>query len=109
MLCSFSLVAESRGYSLLLARGLPVAVASLGSRARGRSSCGSQAPGHRLSSCGPGAYLPQNMWDLPGSGIKPVSPALPGGFFTTEPPGKPSHYSLYREKVQFLPQADICS
>ena len=25
----------------------------------------------------------------PGLGIKPASPALPGGFFTTEPPGKP--------------------
>ena len=30
------------------------------------------------------------MWDLPGSGIEPVSPALAGGFFATEPPGKPS-------------------
>ena len=29
------------------------------------------------------------MWDLPGSGIKLVSPALVGGFFTTEPPRKP--------------------
>ena len=29
------------------------------------------------------------MWDLPGSGFETVSPALPGGFFTTEPPGKP--------------------
>ena len=27
------------------------------------------------------------MWDLPG--IEPMSPALAGGFFTTEPPGKP--------------------
>ena len=30
--------------------------------------------------------------DLPDSGIKPLSlasPALAGGFFTTEPPGKP--------------------
>ena len=27
--------------------------------------------------------------DLPDSGIKPVLPALAGGFFTTEPPGKP--------------------
>ena len=26
------------------------------------------------------------MWDLPGPGIEPVSPALAGGFFTTEPP-----------------------
>ena len=29
------------------------------------------------------------MWDLPGPGIEPVSPALAGGFLTTEPPGKP--------------------
>ena len=29
------------------------------------------------------------MWDLPGSGTEPVSPALAGGFFTTEPPGNP--------------------
>ena len=28
------------------------------------------------------------MRDLPGPGIEPVSPALAGGFFTTEPPGK---------------------
>ena len=27
--------------------------------------------------------------DLPHSGIKPTSPALAGGFFTIEPPGKP--------------------
>ena len=30
--------------------------------------------------------------DLPNSGIEPVSPALAGGFFTTEPPGKPILY-----------------
>ena len=28
------------------------------------------------------------MWDLPGPGIEPVSPALAGGFLTTAPPGK---------------------
>ena len=28
-------------------------------------------------------------WDLPRSGMEPVSPALTGGFFTTESPGKP--------------------
>ena len=27
-------------------------------------------------------------WDLPGPGIKPVSPAVAGGFLTTVPPGK---------------------
>ena len=29
------------------------------------------------------------MWDLPASGVEPVSPALAEGFFTTEPPGTP--------------------
>ena len=29
------------------------------------------------------------MWDLPGPGLEPVSPALAGGFSTTAPPGKP--------------------
>ena len=28
--------------------------------------------------------------DLPYPGIKPTSPALAGGFFTTESPGKPT-------------------
>ena len=28
------------------------------------------------------------MWDLPGPGHEPVSPALAGGFLTTAPPGK---------------------
>ena len=28
------------------------------------------------------------MWDLPGPGIEPVSPALAGGFLTTAPPRK---------------------
>ena len=28
------------------------------------------------------------MWDLPGPGVKPVSSALAGRFFTNEPPGK---------------------
>ncbi|KAJ8788368.1 hypothetical protein J1605_000424 [Eschrichtius robustus] len=43
---------------------------------------------HRLSSCGTQTYLLRSMWDLPGPGIEPVSPALAGGFLTTVPPGK---------------------
>ena len=31
------------------------------------------------------------VWDLPGPGVEPVSPALADGFLTTEPPGK-SYY-----------------
>ena len=30
------------------------------------------------------------MWDLTKPGIEPMPPALAGGFFTTEPPEKPT-------------------
>ena len=33
--------------------------------------------------------MPGSMWDLPGPGLEPVSPALAGRFSTTAPPGKP--------------------
>ena len=42
----------------------------------------------RLSSCGTRAQLLHGMWDLPGPGIEPMSPALAGRFLTTVPPGK---------------------
>ena len=42
----------------------------------------------------------QGIWDLPGSETESVSPALACGFFTTEPPGKPSIYILYVYKCR---------
>ena len=42
------------------------------------------------------------MWDLPGPGIKPVSPALAGGFLTTAPPGKPTPYYLFDAVVSVM-------
>ena len=36
------------------------------------------------------------MWDLPGSGTEPVSPALSKRFFTAEPQGKP--WVIYSEQ-----------
>ena len=35
------------------------------------------------------------MWDLPGPGVEPVSPALAGGFLTTAPPGKSHLFILF--------------
>ena len=60
----------------------------MGSRHAGFSRGGSQALEGRLSSCGARASLFRGMWDLPGPGLGPVSPALAGGFLTTAPPGK---------------------
>ena len=33
-----------------------------------------------------------NMWDIPGPGVELIFPALAGGFFTTDPPGKPPDF-----------------
>ena len=65
-----------------------------GCRCTGLSSCGSRVLESRLGSCGARAQLPLGMWDLPGPGLEPMSPALAGGFLTTVPPGKPSAGSL---------------
>ena len=54
----------------------------------GLSSCGSWALECRLSSCGAWTQLLCVMWDRPRPGLKPVSPALAGGFLTTVSPGK---------------------
>ena len=74
--------------------------------ARGLSSCGSWALECRLSSCAAWAYLLCGMWDLPGPGLEPVSPALAGGFLTTVSPGKslfPSfcHQDLFKDEAIF--------
>ena len=44
------------------------------------------------------------MWDLPGPGIKPVSPALTGEFFTTKPKEKPSVsvFCLWRNSSLYI-------
>ena len=69
-----------RGLLFVVVRRLLIAVVfflqSTGSRRAGFSSCGSRP------------QLLCSMWDLPGPGLKPVSPALAGGFLPTAPPGK---------------------
>ena len=58
---------------------------------------------HRLNSCGAGAQLLHSMWHLPGSRVEPVSPALAGRFFITEPPGKaPTPNFLIRPSRSFF-------
>ena len=92
--CVLSLVAASGGYSLLQCVDFSLRwlllLRSTGSRHAGFRSCGSRALERRLSSCGAWASLLRGMWELPGPGLEPLSPALAGGFLTTVPPGKPS-------------------
>ena len=87
----FSLVAASGGHS-----SLKCARFSLGgffccrARALGTRASGVVVLG--LSSCGTRAELLLGMWELPGPGLEPVSPALAGGFLTTVPPGTSQTY-----------------
>ena len=41
-----------------------------------------------------GLSCSEHMWDLPRPGIKPMSPALAGGFLTTEPQGKSQYHTV---------------
>ena len=104
--CGLSLVVVNGGYSSLQYMGLSLwwllLLQSTSSRACGPTSCGSQALEHKLSSCGTQAYLLCGIWDLPRPGIEPMSPALAGGFFTTEPPGKPCTEVLNLDVVQCI-------
>ena len=73
----FSVVALSRGYSLLQCMTFSLGWFLLWSKSS--RVCGFQ----QLLS------YPMGMWDFPEPEIKQVSPALVGGFLTTGPSGKP--------------------
>ena len=94
LLCcpGFSLVVVGGGYSPAVVCRL-LLLQSMGSR--GFSSCGCLALEHTLSGCDTRAYLLLGTWDPSGPGIEHMSPASAGGFFTTEPPGKPQNDVLW--------------
>lgn len=68
----------------LMLQGADSSPQRLRRRGAERQLRGAQAPGSSA-----GAQLLCTMWGLPGSGTEPVSPAVAGAFFTTEPPGRP--------------------
>ena len=96
-LCCYAQASHCGGFSCCEARALGARASVF--VAHRLSSCGSRSLEFRLSSCGARAYFLRGMWDLPGPGIQPVSPALAGGFATTAPPGKPQEYSLKWPKL----------
>ena len=49
-----------------------------------------------------GLGYPEARGNLPRSGIQPVSPALAGGLFITEPPGKSCNASQSTPRWQFV-------
>ena len=65
---------------------------NIGSRVSCLSTSGSQA--HRLNNCDAWALWLHGTWEFPRSSIEPMFPALAGGFFTTDPLGKPKIFFL---------------
>ena len=121
LLCfsSFFPSCSERGFSLVVVYGLLIAwILLLQSTALGTwalvvatyvlSSCGSQTLEHRLTTWGAETSLLHSMWALPGPGIEPVSPALAGRFFTTEPPGKPLPPVFTFPKPALRPPGNRC-
>ena len=47
------------------------------------------------------------MWDLPGPGLEPVSPALAGGFLSTVPPGKPKPAFSYKSLLSLAAAQEL--
>ena len=108
------------GFLQLWRVGATLGCSAQASHCGGLSCCGAQALGswasavvaHRLSTCGSWSLehrlqqlwcmgqLLCGMWDLPGLGLEPASPALAGGFPTTAPPGKP--YMTFRINLSHL-------
>ena len=72
----------------------------------GLSSCSSQALEHRICNCIQ-AQLPHGMWDLSGSGIEPVSPALAGRFFPLSHKGS-LNFLIFYSRTRLLYQSLSC-
>ena len=70
------------GFSCCGARALGMRASVVVARGRpqlwlaGIRSCGSRALERRLSSCGARASLLRDIWELPGPGLEPLSPAI---------------------------------
>ena len=87
LLCKLSSSCGEWGLLASCGARASIAVASLAAHGlRGTQTWVVAARG--LSSCGVQTQLLRGMRGLPGSGIKPVSPALAGGFLINEPSGK---------------------
>ena len=88
MVCAFSIFAAVQSLQSCPTLGDPINCSPRGSSV------------HRVSQAGILEWIAISfLADLPNPGIEPVSHALAGKFFTTEPPGKPLSPSYLKRKL----------
>ena len=98
LLSGYGALASHRGdFSCCRAQALDVQASVVA--ACGLNSSSSQVLEHRPGSCGTQAQPFSGTWDLPRAGTKPLSLALVGVVFTTDPPGKP-HIHILNELLR---------
>ena len=91
----FSLVAACGGYFQDVMLGLLIVVAPLVAKLQGAGFSNLKLPGFRAKAqllWHRGFVAPPACGIFPAHGSDPLSPALVGGFFTTEPLEKPENY-----------------
>ena len=92
--CGLSLIAASRGYSLVALCGLLIAMTSLVAEHELQSVQASVVVACGLSHCGTRAQLALCRWNPPRPGIEPASLALVGGFSPIGPQPQESPFCL---------------
>ena len=101
IMCWLSLVAASRGHSLLWCAVFTLQwlllLLSTDSRCLSFSSCRSWTLELGLSPCGTRASLLLGIWDLPEPRIQSCPNALVGEFLTTGQPGKSETHAVLRK------------
>ena len=109
--CMQALVVASGGYSLVTMWGLLSAIASsVAEHALGCvdfSHCGTWlwflGSSTQAQQLGHTDLVVHGMWNTSRPGIRPMSPALAGKFFITEPSGKPQELTIFcvKHKVSY--------
>ena len=92
-MCAQVVSASSRPHGLIVARPAPLSTGSSRQEYGGGGGRRVRVP-----------FPPPE--GLPDSGIEPASPAWAGGFFTTEPPGKPCR-KVVRKQKGALPEVSV--
>ena len=101
-LLSWVFIASLWAFSSRDKRGLLSRCGAWASHCSDVSCCRARAVERGVSSVSTWAQLPHSMWNCPGPGTRPMSPAVASRFSTSGPLGKSLPHSLTRNIITYL-------